>query len=86
MNFGINGNYTIYAKWATAHYVTIVISEGNEVVIPVAEGKRLEYTPEREGYTFLGYYEDDQFTTPIEISTIDIYSDYRIYALWEEET
>jgi len=86
MNFGINGNYTVYAKWATAHYVTIVISEGNEVVIPVAEGKRLEYTPEREGYTFLGYYEDDQFTTPIEISTIDIYSDYRIYALWEEET
>ncbi len=81
----IDDDYTIFAKWDKAWNVTVVISEDEEEIIAVAEGKRLEYTPEREGYSFQGWYEDDQLSVPIDMSTIDIYRDYKIYAKWEEE-
>lgn len=82
----ITKDVQLHASWKEACTVTMVISddEAPEIKI-VGKGDEFTYVPVREGYTFLGWYEEDP-NVLIDFSTIVINRDYNIHALWEEET
>ncbi len=76
-----------YAKWLPD--VTVTLNPNNGTVTPssitVGQGQEVGTlpTPERTGYTFEGWYQDQQLTTPATSSTI-INSDTTFYAKWIE--
>ena len=82
----ITKDVQLHASWKEACTVTMVISddEAPEEKL-VGKGDKFTYVPVREGYRFLGWYEDDP-NVLIDFSTIVINRDYNIHALWEEET
>lgn len=86
-NTPITGNTKVYAKWTAKDYeVSFVTEHGNAPTsqnVPYNEtaddpGKLTE-----EGYTFIGWYTDDNYSTEFDFST-PITGDTKIYAKWEK--
>ena len=78
-------NLVLYAKWAAPEKtVTLVYNDGTENgSVTVKKGETAQTpTPQREGYTFKGWYEDEAGTTPFDVNA-PIVSDTTIYAKWE---
>ena len=78
-------NLVLYAKWAAPEKtVTLVYNDGTEnSSVTVKKGETAQIpTPQREGYTFKGWYADEAGTTPFDVNA-PIVSDTTIYAKWE---
>ena len=79
-------NITLYAGWEekinTVSFVTYGGSELSQ--ISIKEGEKLvePTTPEKEGYTFKGWYTDETFNTTYNFDTI-VNKDITLYAKWE---
>ncbi len=94
----VSGDMTLYAKWSQDdvppsppdelmnYIVKFKLSNGSEdIAITVQENKTASRPtdPERDGYTFTGWYSDEALTTAWSFDTL-ITSDITIYAGWEE--
>lgn len=85
------GNIKLYAKWANWEFKTITY-EVNEGTLPADAPTRYAITmgvslenviPTREGYTFLGWYNNAECTgTPITEISKEATEDVVLYALW----
>ncbi len=92
-NQTITKNTTLYAKWEPITQITYTVSyDLNGVFQPepikeeVIEGKNpigLDWTPEDNGYIFLGWSLDEFAKTSTPLNEIIIQGDTTIYAVWE---
>lgn len=76
---------TLYAKWEPNQVtVTFVYLDGRaNTVVTGSVGSQLEeISPTRDGYSFEGWYKDNQFTDKFTDFTFPVTSIY-LYALWE---
>ena len=83
----ITGNTTIYAKFNIDSHTVRFNVNGDSIVA----GQSVEYNnkatepisaPTKAGYTFLGWYTDNTFTTTFDFANTLITSDTTIYANW----
>ncbi len=80
----VSGNTTFYAKFDEHLYHEITIWDGDDIVevLSVRDGETFTYdAPEKEGYTFAGYYEDDAFEQPLTFSPV--YEAFDVYLRYE---
>ena len=73
-------------KTVTIHFDT---NGGSEVVTMVLSEKDLlpNVTPTKEGYTFAGWYLDDEFSMPLTFGAIDFSNSFlTVYAKWDKKT
>ena len=81
----ITGDTTVYAKWtANDYYVSFVTEHGDP---PTSQNVKYNGTADdpgtltEEGYTFVGWYTDDTYTTKFDFST-PITGNTTVYAKW----
>lgn len=83
----IKHNTTVYAKWTANDYeVSFVTEHGNAPTsqnVPYNETATDPGTLTEEGYTFIGWYTDDTYSTEFNFST-PITGDTKVYAKWEK--
>lgn len=84
----IISNVELFAKWTAKKYsITYELDGGkndedNPETYTVEKEEKFE-NPTKEGYEFIGWYEDKDYTKPIE-STKEKVGDITIYAKWEK--
>ena len=83
----ITANTTLYAKWEPLKY-TVSFEVGGGSVVPsqsVAHGKKatVPTAPTKAGYTFEGWYTDDEGTEQFDFTTNVITANTTLYAKWE---
>lgn len=83
----ITSNTTVYAKWtAKDYYVSFFTEHGDP---PTSQNVKYNGTATNpgelteDGYTFIGWYADDNHTTKFDFST-PITGDTKVYAKWEK--
>lgn len=76
-------NYTLYALWKPTFEMYKVTFNSIDLTVEVKENKTVAKpdVPEREGYTFVGWYSDELFTTEFDFNT-PITADTVIYGKW----
>ena len=86
-------NVTLYAKWIdssiTTYTVTFASQGGSAVNSQTVEdgGKAAQPAdPEREGYTFEGWYKETTFTNQWNFATDEVTEDITLYARWASVT
>ena len=83
----ITSNTTVYAKWTAKDYEVSFITEHGDP--PTSQNVKYNGTATNpgklteEGYTFIGWYTDDTYTTKFDFST-PITGDTKVYAKWEK--
>lgn len=83
----IKHNITVYAKWTANDYEVRFITEHGDA--PTSQNVPYNETADdpgkltAEGYTFIGWYADDNHTTKFDFST-PITGDTKVYAKWEK--
>jgi len=79
------GDLTLYAKWIVNQYIFTFNSNGGTEVDSITLDYGVEYSgpenPYREGYLFLGWYEDEELNEPFIFSTVPA-NDYQLFAKW----
>lgn len=86
-----SGNLTLYAKWAeTSVNITYVLNGGtaaddlNPATYVSADGSVKLKAPARDGYDFLGWYQEDTYQNQIEyLNSGSVTEDLTLYAKWE---
>ena len=79
----VTSTITLKAKWAEAVTVYLqVLGETQEILVPKNQTFVLP-TPEREGYSFVGWFKDQQ-TSEVFLFTETITSNITLYAKWLE--
>ena len=83
----IKGNTTVYAKWtANDYYVSFVTEHGDPPTSQNVKYNNPADDPGKltaEGYTFIGWYTDEDRTIEFDFST-PITGDTKVYAKWEK--
>ncbi len=78
-------NTILYAQWKR-NYTLTYISNGGSSVEPEQylenETAQVDEEPEREGYTFEGWYADEALTIPV--TEVEMTSDKYVYAKWKK--
>lgn len=83
----IKHNTTVYAKWTANDYEVSFITEHGKT--PTSQSVPYNKTADdpgkltEDGYTFIGWYADDTYTTEFDFST-PITGDTKVYAKWEQ--
>ena len=83
----IKRNTTVYAKWTAKDYEVSFITEHSDA--PASQNVKYNGTADdpgtltAEGYTFIGWYTDNTYTTKFDFST-PITSNTTVYAKWEK--
>lgn len=83
----ITSNTTVYAKWTANDYEVSFITEHGDA--PTSQNVKFNGTAKdpgkltAEGYTFIGWYADDNHTTKFDFRT-PITGDTKVYAKWEK--
>lgn len=83
----ITSNTTVYAKWTAKDYEVSFITEHGKT--PTSQNVPYNKTATNpgkltaEGYTFIGWYTDKNYTTEFDFSTL-ITGDTKVYAKWEK--
>lgn len=85
----VTNHMTLYAGWnknAPEYIVTFNPNNGSPrytVVITSGDLIPPQTSPTLEGYTFIGWYEDQNYTTPWNFDTDRVYSNTTLYGGWE---
>ena len=83
----IKSNTTVYAKWTANDYEVSFVTEHGKAPtsqnVPYNETADDPGTLTAEGYTFIGWYTDDTYSTEFKFST-PITGDTKVYAKWEK--
>lgn len=83
----ITSNTTVYAKWTAKDYEVSFITEHSDAPdsqnVPYNKTATDPGELTAEGYTFIGWYTDDTYSTKFDFST-PITGDTKVYAKWEK--
>ena len=83
----IKSNTTVYAKWTANDYEVSFITEHGDAPdsqnVPYNKTAKDPGTLTAEGYTFIGWYADDTYSTEFDF-TQPITGDTKVYAKWEK--
>lgn len=81
--FAVTKPTTLYAKWIATYNVTFVTNGGSE--LSSYRSSEIETAPitEREGFSFMGWYKDSEFTQKIEFP-YTLLEDTIFYAKWQQ--
>ena len=83
----IKSNTTVYAKWTANDYEVSFITEHSDAPdsqnVPYNKTAKDPGTLTAEGYTFIGWYADDTYSTEFDF-TQPITGDTKVYAKWEK--
>jgi uncharacterized repeat protein (TIGR02543 family) len=83
---GMTGDMTLYAKWSINQYVITFNSNKGSLVSAITQDYNTTVEepsePERDGYTFSGWYSDSSLLTPYVFSTMPA-ENITLYAKWE---
>lgn len=83
----IKRNTTVYAKWTANDYEVSFVTEHGKAPtsqnVPYNGTAKDPGTLTAEGYTFVGWYADDNYSTEFDFST-PITGDTKVYAKWEK--
>ena len=83
----ITGDTKVYAKWTAKDYeVSFITEHGNAPTsqnVPYNETAKNPGELTEDGYTFIGWYTDDTYSTKFDFST-PITGDTKVYAKWEK--
>ena len=88
---GMSGDLVLHACWipAVEHTVTYVLDGGrlpDDASRTFVGGVGMTLpVPERDGYRFAGWFEDDDFTTPVVVLGRDVLSEITVYACWDPD-
>jgi len=92
-NDAVTADVTLFAKWISNSITTYTVTfdpQGGNAVTPqtIAQGEKVTQPadPEREGYTFGGWFKEAACTNVWNFSTDAVDSDVTIYAKWTENT
>ena len=92
-NDAVIADVTLFAKWISNSITTYTVTfdpQGGNAVTPqtIAQGDKVTppADPEREGYTFGGWFKEAACTNVWNFSTDAVDSDVTIYAKWTENT
>ena len=88
----VTNSMTLYAKWladdGTVYRTITFNSDGGTEVDPitVADGTKTTAPapPTKDGYVFVGWYQDEALQTMFNFQTTDITADITLYAKWQE--
>jgi len=84
---GIVENTTLYAKWKINQYTITFDTDGGSEIDPIIEdygtGIKAPAEPERAGYTFAGWYENEECTGEAYKFTTMPLNGKTLYAKWE---
>lgn len=82
----ITSDVNLTAEWKILWTVTFVTGDGTYIEpVPVPDGELVSQPaddPELEGYTFGGWYQDEDCTAPFSFNEMTITEDTNIYAKW----
>lgn len=83
----IQANTTLYAKWtkkAVCYMITFSIEDTVFDTISVLEGGKIirPEDPQREGFTFYGWYEDETYTTQWDFEQDAVLRDITLYGIY----
>ncbi|WP_340028035.1 InlB B-repeat-containing protein [Paenibacillus sp. FSL H7-0940] len=82
----VTTNFTLYAKWTPVFTVIFDHKDGSAVTDqqPVLEGEVVSApaAPQREGYTFIGWYSDEDLTNAYHFET-PVTTNITLYAKWK---
>ena len=82
----IQGSTTLYARWDAEVKVLIHFNNIERAPLEVIEGSTLTLAspPQKEGYDFSGWYEDEDYTIPLRTTVPE--TTLNVYALYELKT
>jgi uncharacterized repeat protein (TIGR02543 family) len=78
-------NLTLYAKWDINQYTMSFNTQGGSIIDDITQDYQTEINvldPIKEGYTFMGWYEDSEFIVSYDIELMPS-RDLILYAKWE---
>lgn len=81
----VTADITLYAKWLITYTVTFDTDGGTEIqpqTVITGYSAQQPSDPAKDGYTFAGWYTDDQFTQVYDFDTV-VTENKTIYAKWE---
>lgn len=78
----LKSDLTLYAKYLQQFTLTLVSMDAENTTQKVARLKLAPTPPEREGYTFQGWYLDDKYTEPVTYP-YTLEADTTFYAKWQ---
>ncbi|MFE3577528.1 InlB B-repeat-containing protein [Lysinibacillus sp. NPDC059133] len=85
----VKKDITLFAKWSKASYiVTFDVNGGSEVssqTIRYNELVNAPVTPKKEGYTFAGWYKDEELTVPWDFAKDVVTKNVTLYAKWTKD-
>jgi len=86
----VKGNMTLYAKWTVDTYTVSFQSNGGSAVAAqeiALDGKVVSPTkPKKSGYTFVGWYKDEDLKLAWKFTTDVVIADMTLYAKWTKIT
>ena len=89
-NTTIDESTAVYAKWEEGYKVSFVTGEGTEVKSQIVKegetAKNLDESPTRDGYTFGGWYTDEDCTNEFDVENTTIDKPTTLYAKWNKES
>ncbi|MFW5889369.1 MAG: glycosyl hydrolase family 18 protein [Bacillota bacterium] len=84
--FQPDSNITLYAKWRINQYTISFITNNESAIAPITQAYNTEVIPPedpfKEGFIFMGWYLDSEFTRPYSFSTMPA-ENITLYAKWE---
>ncbi len=82
----VDSDVTLYAKWQKIIYSVHFFTDDGTVINPMQTEKMINPpVPEKEGYTFEGWYREKSCVTPV-LFPLEVTSDITLYAKWDKVT
>lgn len=86
-NYPITESFTLYAKWVPLDYTITFVTNSPTIIEPkkVTYNQYLEKPdePQKDGFTFIGWYIDEDLTIPFNYQINPIVQNLTVYAKWE---
>jgi len=84
----VTADITLYAKWTKDYTVTFDSKGGSEIpsqIVPYKALVKAPSDPEKEGYLFIGWYKNKEFTKAWDFAKDVVTEDLTLYARWMKE-
>ncbi|KOS60634.1 InlB B-repeat-containing protein [Lysinibacillus agricola] len=85
----VTADITLYAKWTKDYMVTFDSNGGSEIpsqTVPYKALVKAPSNPKKEGYLFIGWYKNENFTKAWDFAKDVVTEDLTLYARWMKES